>query len=519
MNIPKYQWLIEEQTSDCGFCDKLYLDENFEKKFQVNFTPEVLIDEDFDGAVAKPLDNDGEVSTTYIFDMSYAPATQAWVNTFTFLEDGVEKSYIIVITADNVPPTGRVTEYGNITLIEIDQDISLKANYAAAVNVRLPDGITATVNGDNIEIDGLPVGTQIIDTPNYPTVSGITDPAVWSFNNFVPVENKACFFNISDFDEIDTPTTTPSIYTDIVVTANHRIIVTVNFTNSFGFDVDLNLVIREGDFSEVDTVTKLAEEGTNTLTFCWLAPGVVDPYYIFDLVVSDHDNYTTSIFDSTTGFCFNTVKIEEIGYVDEISYKDCDEVEHVLGVEDWQWAYSCGYNYLIYLTSALDSVFQLTITGSDGDTFTSMWYETIDPTTCHKGKIFRLRWTDDCQVGDIDYADEDLTLTNELYVTGVLIKTPLENVETVTNITSSGKKKRVYSHTIETRELRLHPYSEQVQSTLERVFEHGEVYIDDDRYYTDGEGYVVSELDMGIYTGRVDLLLDDSELIKSSCCC
>lgn len=521
MFLPKYQWLIEEKDSECGFCDKVYIDSTHPQQFQVAFEPETLIDEDFDSDdIAESVDVVADVSDTYIFDASYNP-TQDWVGTYTFLEDGIEKAYIICITADTVPVLGRVTEYGDFTLVEVNNGGGYKTNIVNAINARLPAPITAVLNGTNIEITGFPVGTQVTPGDNYPTVSGTTAGTWIGLNNFFPINDKVCFFNISDFAEINLPTTTPSIQKQVVIDAGAYVSVTVNFTNSFGFDVDFDFKVLTDGY--VDTglgLTRTAPTGTNNLTFSFTASATPPPYYILQFGLSDPAVYSEGIGSNTVGFCINDIVAEQVSFVDTIAYKDCDNVTHTLGAEDWTWSWNEKYNFLINISAFTPTLFQYIITGLDSDTINTIWYEQIDPTTCSKGRIYKLEWTDTCIVGDLDYSNVDTNFTNELYLTGVKIKQGLDKIEAIDNITSSGKKKSVYRHTIAQYEVRFHPYSDNVQSTLERAFEHSIIRIDGETFYLgDGDSYQVSELDMQVYTGRVDLYLDGSEVINSRCCC
>lgn len=522
MKVPKYQWLIEDKAQNCGgFCDKLYISNTFEPKFQVQFEPKTIFDDNFDyDNIGAPIDMDGLLTDTYVFDASYTPGSgQDWVHTFTFLEEGIEHCYMIALTNDPVSLQGRVTDFGNFTLIEVDNGVLYKNWIKAAINAHFPDSVVADVVGTNIEVTGLPVGTQIVPGDNYPTVSG-AGTANWGFNNFFPVNDKICFFNISKYAEIATPTTTPSIDKTAIINANNTAIFAINFTNDFGFDVDLDFIVMDDSYSVLDTFTKTAAQGTNTLNFSYQASGTPPPYYILRFQLSDQSVYADSIYDETTGFCFNSILAQEVEFIDKIEVTDCNGDTTDLGVEGWQWNHNGRYNYLISIVGYLPDIFQLTITGTDTDTFVSKWYEKVDPTSCDRGRLYKLEWSDDCMFADVDYGNDDTVFTNELLLTGVIIKQGLDKIDAQSTITSDGKKKSVYRHTIEQYEIRLHPYTAETQSTLERVFEHSIVKIDGDTYYVgDGGSYQVSELDNFIYTGRIDLYLSGSEVIKSSCCC
>lgn len=517
MIVPKYQWLIEEKAQGCNkFCDKLMISNTFAKKFQVSFTPETLVDEDFDGDdINYPLDG-----TTYVFDISAAPSMyKEYVNSFTFTYNGQDYCYIFHYD-DALVGFYSLTQYGDFYLVTLNPSLH-KNTYRNAVNDYLSEfGVSASHDGTNMTLTGLPTGTQvdIAVSGNYPTVSGITGDQTWGLNNFLPINDKVCFFQISGLDTTPGATSTPSIFKEVVIGANNRVIVTVQFTNSFGFDVDLDFTVRDNSFTELEVITKTAEQGTNTLQFCFTADASPPPYYILEFLLSDPSAYTSSIVQQTVGFCYNHVTIEEVGNVGFIFYNNCEGEQNI--ISEWTATYTCGYNALVEITEELPTNFQLYILGSDGGSFISKWYEQIDPDSCLNGQPYRLAWTDTCQIGDLDYRDEDLQFTNELYVTGVLIKTGLDKVEAIANITSTGKKTSVYRHTIEQYEFRVHPYTAETMQAIERAFEHSTVYIGYDQYYVgDGGLFTVSEIDQFIYTGRVDLYLSGSEVIKSSCCC
>jgi len=103
-------------------------------------------------------------------------------------------------------------------------------------------------------------------------------------------------------------------------------------------------------------------------------------------------------------------------------------------------------------------------------------------------------------------------------LTGVKIKQPLELHDNVDTINSSGAKVSIYKNTQASYELRLHPYLEDTQNTIERIFEHTYVSINNEEYNAI-DVFQVTEIDLGVYTGRVDLLKKGTEIISSICCC
>jgi hypothetical protein len=109
------------------------------------------------------------------------------------------------------------------------------------------------------------------------------------------------------------------------------------------------------------------------------------------------------------------------------------------------------------------------------------------------------------------------SLHNELYFSGVMIKQGLEIHDSADNVTADGRKISVFKITQPAYELRLAPYLSETMDMIERIFEHDTVLINDVEYNAT-DVFQVSELDMGVYTGRVDLLKSGDSLVSVKCC-
>ncbi len=512
MIVPKYQWLIEAQTPKCGKrCDMLYIPNDIEPKFQVKFDPTVLVDEDFDGDdINYPLDGD-----TYVFDISGTPLAKDYVNSYSFEYGGQFYTYIFAYD-DSIVGFYTLTQYGDFYLVKMSGGLH-KNEYRNAVNEYMADyGVSASHDGTDMTVTGLPTGTQIDIAINghWPTVSGITGVATWGLNNFLPVNDKVCFFQLSGLDIIGN-TSTPSIYKEVVITPGARVIATVQFTNSFDFDVDLDFTVRDDSFNEIEVITKTALQGTNTLQFCFLASETPPTYYILEFLLSDPSVYESSIVNQTVGFCYTNVKIEEIGSVASIGYTDCNGVEHELEIDEWIWDYQCGYNYLIQITGYLPNDFSLSITGSDDDTFESINYRKIDVSAC-PNNLLALTWADDCMFGDLDYAN--LPFTNSILLRGYWQKTSGVTKERITTTNTDGSISTVFDHSLSKIEVSIGNYQIPVHDTLERAFIHKTLTVDGESYYIDeGASYAISGIGNTFYTARIDLV--NNPLIKSMCCC
>ena len=226
--------------------------------------------------------------------------------------------------------------------------------------------------------------------------------------------------------------------------------------------------------------------------------------HIIDIVL---DNAT---IPHTDGICFDDFSVYEVEQLVSIEMIDCFDQETDVDYGE----FTVNANTLITILSTLPEVFQLRFTDSSDNVFYSRWYVIKDQDECI-GDI-KIRWTNECKLGELDYLN--LPFVNQLYLTGVKIKLPLELHDSADSITPDGRKISIYKNTQAVYELRLHPYLEQTQDNLERIFEHSEVYINDEKYNA-VDIYKTSEIDNGIYTGLVDILKEDTQLITSACCC
>ena len=184
-----------------------------------------------------------------------------------------------------------------------------------------PFGISAIGNGSpNITVYGFPVNTQVTTnniTPYSNPISEGVGSATINLSNFLPYNNQACYFNISSLSDAIGGTCTPAIFTEqISVSASKRMIFTVNYTNNFAFDFDIELNIRDNTFALLDTVTVAIEQGTNTATFNYETSATPPVSYYFDFTLSD---LSCAFNDFYYGFCFNTIKIETIARLSTIS--------------------------------------------------------------------------------------------------------------------------------------------------------------------------------------------------------
>lgn len=111
-----------------------------------------------------------------------------------------------------------------------------------------------------------------------------------------------------------------------------------------------------------------------------------------------------------------------------------------------------------------------------------------------------------------------MPFVNVLLLTGFLAKTGLENVENVEGIAYNGRKFNVYRNTQATNEIKIHPYLSETMDMIERIFDHNLIEINGVKMNT-VEACKVSEIDLGVYTAAAELIVSESEIISTNCCC
>lgn len=511
--VPKYQWLTEAGTPQCGnACDIVQIDVSAAKKFQVAFTPTEIIDENFDGNnIALPMEKifvglgsfgSGSGTGEYYgitFDLDLTNDNH-FINSFSFIFEGQSYCYIFQALSDVLLINYTTVEYGDFTLVKLSTYFGSLLNpydsYVYAFNeIMNPYGIFAIQNGTpSITVYGFPKNTQVTTGNIAPYNNIITDGVgtqTWGLNNFLPINNQVCFFQISGLNEVPGfPTATPSIFYNAVVSANKRMVFTINFTNSFEDELTLWLNIKDNFFADITQVSQIIDKGTNTVTFTYETSATPPSSYYFEFML---DSIGGEIFDSMVGFCFNSIKIETIERLSTINVEGCTTANVPFTEE-----YNDLYNSLI--TMDIDSLpnglissgkWKLTLTDDESNTWTSIIYETIDGTNCKTRNLMRLTWGSDCQFADIDY--KNLPFINDIYVKGWHISQPIENKERVINTLSSGELEMVYNYSVEKKEFNFGVYTEFFYKTLQRAFEHKTITINGLSYKQDNDSSLVKK--------------------------
>jgi hypothetical protein len=535
--LPKYQWLTENGNTACGIgCDVVQIDADTDKKFQVSFTPTVLLDENFDGNnIAFPMEKifvglgsfgSGSGTGEYYgitFDLDLTNDNH-FINSFSFVFEGQSYCYIFQALSDVLLINYTTVEYGGFTLVKLSTYFGSLMNpydsYVYAFNeIMNPYGIFAIQNGTpSITVYGFPENTQVTTGDIYYN-NIITDGVgvdTFGLSNFLPYNNQVCYFNIAALNQVQGATCTPTVGTRAInIDANKRLIFTVSYSNNLSFDnVKMDLNIINASLVQIDVITKDVYSGNNTISFVYET--TYSGVHYFDFEIND---ISCGFFDEYYGFCFTLIKIESIARLSSINVQGCTTANVPFSEE-----YNDLYNSLITMnTGSLPNglittgKWILTLTDDENNTVTSITYETIDGTTCLTRNLMRLVWSSNCMFANLDY--KNLPFTNDVYVKGYYISQPIDNKERVINTLSSGELEMIYNYSLEKKEFSIGIYTEIFYRTLQRAFEHKTISINGVSYKQDTDSVLIKKPEGYKYSARIELVEVGSSVVSTACCC
>ncbi len=534
--VPKYQWLTEKKDNACGnACDVVQIDATAEKKFQVAFTPTILLNQNFDGNnIGLPMEKiwvglgsfgSGSGTGEYYgitFDIDLT-ADNHFINSFSFFFEG--QAYCYIFTAVNsLVPDYKIEKIGNFNLVTLfgGGGTYYDELYIDAFNEYMNDfGISAISNGGiSITVYGFPENTQV-ETNNITPYNTVITEGVGSrsinLSNFLPYNNQACYFNLGSLSTSIGASCTPAIFTEqITVDANKRMIFIVTYTNNFAFDFDIELRIRDNTFTLIDTVIVSAIQGTNTAMFTYTTSSTPPPSYYFDFTLSD---LSCAFADVDYGFCFDLIKVETIEKLDTIIAVGCT-TQTVPFTEE----YNDIYNSLITMnTGSLSNglmtsgKWKLLLTDTANNTFESIIYETISGESCLHSNLMRFKWTNDCNFANLDYVN--LPFTNDVYIKGYYTSQPYDSKERVINTLSNGETSLVFDYSVEKKEFSIGLYTESFFTTLQRAFLHSTIIIDNLYYKQDTDSKLTKKPEGKKFSAKIELIEVGSEVVISKCCC
>ena len=540
--VPKYQWLTELSSPICDGCDIVQVDRDFDKKFQVAFTPTEVLNQDFTGGdllfpieeIWVGLGSYGSGSGTglyYGFTIEVDTTLDShWVFGVVFQYEGTTHAFIFATYDTYITPDILEIEYDYYTVIKSPIGVNtdtLVAYLLGAINLYLNEfGISAVWNGSNsLTVYGFPENSQMgYNGPTGDYANVVTEGIganTFSFDNFLPLYGTACFTQLSVLNDIPGgATSAPSIFTLPIPIAtigggDKRLVITTNYTNNFSDPVTIKLIIRDASYIEIYSFPIDAEQGTNTVTWNYTTPVSPSTEYYFQIMIS---SISGEIYNSFEGFCFNSFLIQSIPRISTISVTGCT-TENVGYSEE----YNDVYNSLITMdigsipNGVMDSgKWSLTITDDEGNVFNSIMYETIDGTNCTTRNLLRLKWWSDCAFSNIDYAN--LPFVNDVYIKGYSVSQPIDNRERVVNTLSSGEIAMIYNYSLEKTEFNIGLYTSVFFRTLQRAFEHKTITIDGETYKQDSDSVLTKKPEGNKYSAKIDLIESGSEVITSKCC-
>ena len=495
MRFPKYQWMQEEPINDsCGFCDVLYKTQNSESDaFQVMLDTNTITDNKF---TSNPFDL--ITSDDFSFKLTFPKKTQLQLYIQT-------KIYIIEW---NTASSTDITELDNVYYVKIgyngaDTSSGRKTKFLSFLNdiIDVNHGTISSLLTDTFTISDIPESSYLNNSYGFINSESTTAVSGNIGNNFYWNYNKINYALIGS---------TLQIRYQFEETLNNSQLTLLKFYyNSVSSTFGLNITINDGVYTPIVYTPTIGLEGVIEIEYI---PSLTGTHTI-ELSLIDTE-------DIKSGFSLERILIQELILLSNLEIEDCygNITSFEYDQEDLQDILdNIVDNVLrVKLIDNYPEVFRFIITDSADNTLTSRWYKVADKDDCTNGKLYSVKWTNGCNLGEIDYSA--LPFTNELLLSGVLLKSDTDLIDSVENITASGKKISIYKNTQSVYEFRMHPYlSDTFETILEGIFAHDTVTIDGIEYNTTDK-VQVSELDLGVYTGRVDLYKDGTNLITKNCC-
>jgi hypothetical protein len=487
----------EPENDGCGFCDVLYKTQNAEgasgNSFQVILDTTNIVDNTFD---TNPFDL--ITSTDLEFDLEQAPIGnqfQLYINA---------NVYVITWAVDVVPSTGfDYVQVDNVYFVKVQlagTDLDSRLNFRQMLIdlVDVNEGTTSSLTSTTFTIANMPTGSYLNNFAFVDSINTVT-PSTNIGKYFYWNENAINYYHFL------------SAGTDIIFqfeeTLNNAQLTLLKFYyNSVSSTFGLTITIDNG----IDTPTVYTPTvGLGGIIEIEYTPTLTGTHTI-ELLLADPE-------DIESGFSLERFTADELIEVVSLDVEDCNGN---ITPFDYNYVYYTDIrndNVILFdLADQYPDVFRFIITDSDDNTLTSRWYKVGDKDDCINGKLYSVKWTNTCNLGEIDYSG--LPFTNELLLSGVLIKSQNELLDNVENVTASGKKVSIYKNTQSLYEFRLHPYlSDTFETILESIFMHDNVTINAVGYNAT-DTLQTSELDLQVYTGRVDLYKDGTNLISKNCC-
>ena len=481
---------MQEPNQSCGFCDEVAVTSEFDKNFQliadVIDNPELYPDGDYEYNPFNPITSDD-----LVFDIESLPSDGEYFTLY------LGTQVIIFYSTTGIS----FTNNGNLWVVKCGTPSLFNARVRSFLNSYIDPllGTTTTLVGDTFTILDVPSGSYIDDTvyallTNINTV-GASVAGMYLKNGFYNATTKQInYLHINDL-----VSDSMTIRTNVSLEAGKLYRIKYGYATVHNFDYAFAII----GYYAPPTATLIPNFSGGVLEFEFTP--TITTVYQFGISFAPQDSTIAEL-------AIDNISVRHLEYqtIQTLEVIDCDGVESEIDYATTVY----NENILVELLEAVPSVFRLKITDSDDNIFYSRWYSVKEADEC--SGLIKVNWTNNCKFSEVDY--KNLPFDNELLLTGVKIKQALELHDNVDSINASGAKISIYKNTQASYELRLHPYLEDTQNTIERIFEHTEVLINNEEYNAI-DVFQVTEIDLGVYTGRVDLLKKGTEIISSICCC
>lgn len=513
MEFTKYQWIMQEpnNSNTLGFCDELNKGEfnptEHNNVFQVKTDSSIVL---ANKLTSNPYN---QITTTdFEFDVIgyYAPTMRMFT-----LNIG-NKTYVFEWHNPLVLPYPLAYDYeqiGDIYYIRITKyQIPRWAHILEALNdiIDVNHGTTSSIvylsPTRRFKIANMPAGSFINDYSWVDNLDSVA-PTV-NIGQYMHYSNNALHYGL---------TLAPNVIKFKFEQA---------FVSSKYYVLRYNYTSTPLRFTAIVTVTNGLETHVFNRVFD-RSNGVLELHMFiantdtFDITIEITD---TSVLPQPTvavnqGLVITGISIDKINTIETVEYEDCDG-----NITAPEWNMEQEFDvYVISLEDAYPNVFRIIVTDNESNSITSRWYKVITEDDCERPFMYKIRWSNECNnIGDLVYylttQGYSANQVNELLLTGVLKKTELDELEKVDTITSSGKRLNIYRNIQATYDLELHPYlSNTFEQILEGIFLHDNVTIEDVEYNSVGV-IKVSEMDIGVYTSKIELYKTNTNMIIKKCC-
>jgi hypothetical protein len=515
MEFIKYQWVMGEpdNSNTLGFCDELYRGEfdgfNNNNQFQVKTNSSVVL-------ANKLTANPYNQITTTDFEFDVIGYDVFTMRMFT-LNIG-NKTYVFEWHNPFVSPYPLAYDYeqiGDIYYIRITNNgvaVSTWAHILEALNdiIDVNHGTTSSIvylsPTKRFKIANMPAGSFINDYSWVDNLDSVA-PTV-NIGQYMHYSNNALHFGLTLNPEV-----IKFKFEQAFVLGKYYVL-KYNYT-SIPFQFTADVTVTNG--LDTHTFSAVFNNTSGVLRFPFLATHT-DTYDITIEITDTSTPYPPTVAVQQ-GLVITGISIERINVINTVEYEDCDR-----NITSPEWTLEQEFDVsVIRLEDAYPNVFRIIVTDNESNSITSRWYKVIADDDCERQYMYKIRWRNQCNsIGDLVYFLEtqgySSNQVNELLLTGVLKKTELDELEKVDTITSSGKRLNIYRNIQATYDLELHPYlSNTFEQILEGIFLHDNVTIEDVEYNSVGV-IKVSEMDIGVYTSKIELYKTNTNMIIKKCC-